>query len=368
MDIKSEVLKYIDLAEDTAKASLQLHLTDMSDQNYNESLELIKELRETVSGVWDNSTVAAMKKAVEVEDCILRWLKSASAMICSTEYVRELRSAVDKAGEWSALNNVAEDKRFFFGLRKNNDTAGATEEDIEKNVAYNEKIKIVAVAKRLVLGVTFAPKSLDAMERLLQSEEDNFNKVYNMDELEAQIDENNARLKQMREQFKVMVTEIRNGEVTPDSSEFKMVQFLVAEYEQEEERARFEREIITLMKTSLDAGGRIKKIENTLHNLRMFREHPLVFGEIVEKAGVARLRQFIAGEMSPEERDVFIDELHTACLLMTVRTMVKILPIPDINENTEQTEEFLKTEYVDENIEQQGDGHRDKPDKNSDGE
>ena len=37
MDIKSEVLKYIDLAEDTAKASLQLHLTDMSDQNYNES-------------------------------------------------------------------------------------------------------------------------------------------------------------------------------------------------------------------------------------------------------------------------------------------------------------------------------------------
>ena len=29
MDIKSEVLKYIDLAEDTAKASLQLHLTDV---------------------------------------------------------------------------------------------------------------------------------------------------------------------------------------------------------------------------------------------------------------------------------------------------------------------------------------------------
>ena len=84
MDIKSEVLKYIDLAEDTAKSLLQMHLTDMSDQNYNDSLELIKELRETVSGVWDNSTVAAMKKAKEVEDCILRWMKCASTMTGST--------------------------------------------------------------------------------------------------------------------------------------------------------------------------------------------------------------------------------------------------------------------------------------------
>ena len=133
MDIKSEVLKYIDLAEDTAKASLQLHLTDMSDQNYNESLELIKELRETVSGVWDNSTVAAMKKAKGVEDCILRWMKCASTMTCSTENVRELRSAVEKAREWGTLNKAAEG-RGIFGLGKNKDTARAAEEDIKKGM------------------------------------------------------------------------------------------------------------------------------------------------------------------------------------------------------------------------------------------
>ena len=41
MDIKSEVLKYIDLAEDTAKASLQLHLTDMSDQTIKTTTNLL---------------------------------------------------------------------------------------------------------------------------------------------------------------------------------------------------------------------------------------------------------------------------------------------------------------------------------------
>ena len=186
MDIKSEVLKYIDLAEDTAKALLQMHLTDMSDQNYNESLELIKELRETVSGVWDNSTVAAMKKAKEVEDCILRWMKCASTMTCSTGYVRELRSAVEKAREWGTLNKAAEG-RGIFGLGKNKDTARAAEEDIKKEVAYSGKIKIVSRAERAVRGVTVLQESLIAAERLLQREKDNFKEVYSTDELEAQI-------------------------------------------------------------------------------------------------------------------------------------------------------------------------------------
>ena len=366
MDIKSEVLKYIDLAENTAKALLQMHLTDMSDQNYNESLELIKELRETVSGVWDNSTVAAMKKAKEVEDCILRWMKCASTMTCSTGYVRELRSAVEKAREWGTLNKAAEG-RGIFGLGKNKDTARAAEEDIKKEVAYSGKIKIVSRAERTISGATLLQKSLSAAERLLQREKDIYKEVYNTDELEAEIDKNNARLEQMFEQFKVMGMRIKNGEVAPGSEEYKRIERFATEVKQEKEKVkaanyRLEKEIEIMRKKSDGAYRRIEIIGSILHELKRYKNQPAVFVEAMDKLGAEKLQQFIAGEMSQKELEEFKEGLPA------------LNPWLDIEYKDNQQDirsiESLINRYLEEGstLKGQKEDKRDKPDKNSDGE
>lgn len=350
MDIKSEVLKYIDLAEDTAKSLLQMHLTDMSDQNYNESLELIKELRETVSGVWDNSTVAAMKKAKEVEDCILRWMKCASTMTCSTENVRALRSAVDKAREWGSLNKAAEG-RGIFGLGKNKDTARAAEEDIKNQVAYSGKIKIVARAERAVRGVTVLQESLIAAERLLQREKDNFKEVYSTDELEAQIAANNARLDQMFEQFKVMGMRIKNGEAAPGSAEYKKIKRFAADFEQEEKRVkaanyRLKNEIDRVKRMSGGLGRRIEIIESILRELKIYRNQPSVFAEAMDKLGAERLQQFIVGGMSTKEREEFKEGL----LALEAWAVEKINAIQDegedIDDIREQVDGYIKEDEI----------------------
>ena len=366
MDIKSEVLKYIDLAENTAKALLQMHLTDMSDQNYNESLELIKELRETVSGVWDNSTVAAMKKAKGVEDCILRWMKCASTMTCSTENVRELRSAVEKAREWGTLNKAAEG-RGIFGLGKNKDTARAAEEDIKKEVAYSGKIKIVSRAERTISGATLLQKSLSAAERLLQREKDIYKEVYNTDELEAEIDKNNARLEQMFEQFKVMGMRIKNGEVAPGSEEYKRIECFAAEVLEEKEKVkaanyRLEKEIEIMRKKSDGAYRRIEIIGSILHELKRYKNQPAVFAEAMDKLGAEKLQQFIAGEMSQKELEEFKEGLPA------------LNPWLDIEYKDNQQDirsiESLINRYLEEGstLKGQKEDKRDKPDKNSDGE
>lgn len=366
MDIKSEVLKYIDLAENTAKALLQLHLTDMSDQMLNESLELIKELKETVSAVRDNSTVAAMKKAVEVEDYIYEWLKCALMTICTSGHVKQLKEAVDKAGEWSALNKAAEG-RGIFGFGKDKDIGRAREEDIEKNVAYNEKIKIVAVAKRTIRGAAFLQKSLSAAERLLQREKDIYKEVYNTDELEAEIDKNNARLEQMFEQFKVMGMRIKNGEVAPDSAEYKRIERFAAEVLEEEKKVkaandRLEKEIDRAMRKSDGAYRRIEIIGSILHELKRYKNQPAVFAEAMDKLGAEKLQQFIAGEMSQKELEEFKEGLPA------------LNPWLDIEYKDNQQDicsiESLINRYLEEGstLKGQKEDKRDKPDKNSDGE
>ena len=366
MDIKSEVLKYIDLAENTAKALLQMHLTDMSDQMLNESLELIKELKEMVSAVRDNSTVAAMKKAVEVEDYIYEWLKCALMTICTSRHVKQLKEAVDKAGEWGTLNKATEGMGIF-GLRKNNDTAGATEEDIEKNVAYNEKNKIVARAKRTISGATLLQKSLSAAERLLQREKDIYKEVYNTDELEAEIDKNNARLEQMFEQFKVMGMRIKNGEVAPGSEEYKRIECFAAEVLEEKEKVkaanyRLEKEIEIMRKKSDGAYRRIEIIGSILHELKRYKNQPAVFAEAMDKLGAERLQQFIAGEMSQKELEEFKERLPA------------LNPWLDIEYKDNQQDirsiESLINRYLEEGstLKGQKEDKRDKPDKNSDGE
>ena len=367
MDIKSEVLKYIDLAENTAKALLQLHLTDMSDQMLNESLELIKELKETVSGVWDNSTVAAMKKAAEVEDYIYEWLKCVLMTICTSKHVKQLKEAVGKAGEWSALDKAAEDRRFFFGLGKNNDAAGATEEDIEKNVAYNEKIKIVAVAKRTISGAAFLQKSLSAAERLLQREKDIYKEAYNTDELEAEIEKNNARLEQMFEQFKVMAMRIKNGEVAPDSAEYKRIECFAAEVLEEKKKVKaandiLEKEIDRARMKSEGAYRRIEIIGSILHELKRYKNQPAVFAEVMDKLGAERLQQFIVGEMSTKELEEFKEGLPALNPWLDIEYEDNKQDICSI--------ESLINRYLEEGstLKEQKEDKRDKPDKNSDGE
>ena len=365
MDIKSEVLKYIDLAENTAKALMQLHLTDMSDQMLNESLELIKELKETVCGVWDNSTVAAMKKAVEVEDYIYEWLKCALMTICTSGHVKQLKEAVDKAGEWSALNKAAEG-RGIFGLGKNKDTAGA-EEDIKKEVAYNEKIKIVAVAKRTISGAAFLQKSLSAAERLLQREKDIYKEAYNTDELEAEIEKNNARLEQMFEQFKVMAMRIKNGEVAPDSAEYKRIECFAAEVLEEKKKVKaandiLEKEIDRARRKSDGAYRRIEIIGSILHELKRYKNQPSVFAEVMDKLGAERLQQFIVGEMSTKELEEFKEGLPALNPWLDIEYEDNKQDICSI--------ESLINRYLEEGstLKGQKEDKRDKPDKNSDGE
>ena len=365
MDIKSEVLKYIDLAENTAKALLQLHLTDMSDQMLNESLELIKELKETVSAVRDNSTVAAMKKAVEVEDYIYEWLKCALMTICTSGHVKQLKEAVDKAGEWGTLNKAAEG-RGIFGLGKNKDTAGAAEEDIKKEVAYSGKIKIVSRAERTISGATLLQKSLSAAERLLQREKDIYKEAYNTDELEAEIDKNNARLEQMFEQFKVMGMRIKNGEVAPGSEEYKRIECFAAEVLEEKKKVkaanyRLEKEIEIMRKKSDGAYRRIEIIGSILHELKRYKNQPAVFAEAMDKLGAEKLQQFIAGEMSQKELEEFKEGLPA------------LNPWLDIEYKDNQQDirsiESLINRYLEEGstLKGQKEDKRDKPDKNSDG-
>ena len=350
MDIKSEVLKYINLAEDTAKSLLQMHLTDMSDQNYNESLELIKELRETVSGVWDNSTVAAMKKAKEVEDCILRWMKCASTMTCSTENVRELRSAVEKAREWGTLNKAAEG-RGIFGLGKNKDTARAAEEDIKKEVAYSGKIKIAARAERAVRGITVLQESLIAAERLLQREKDNFNEVSNTDEIQAKIDKNNARLDQMVGKLKVMLMRVKNGEVAPGTAEYKKTENFVAEVEREEKKVkaanyRLEKEIARVRRMSEGADRRIEIIESILRGLKRYKHQPSVFAQAMDKLGAERLQQFIVGGMSAKEREEFQEGLLAMEAWAAEEMNSALTEADNIDNLREQVSEHIKDDEI----------------------
>lgn len=63
MDIKGEVLKYIEVAEEAAGALGVQEINDNISANLERSLQLLGELRELVSGVFDNGTKTALQKA-----------------------------------------------------------------------------------------------------------------------------------------------------------------------------------------------------------------------------------------------------------------------------------------------------------------
>ena len=75
MDIKGEVLKYIEVAEEAAGALGMQEINDNISANLERSLQLLGELRELVSGVFDNGTKTALQKAEDVIDQIYEWME-----------------------------------------------------------------------------------------------------------------------------------------------------------------------------------------------------------------------------------------------------------------------------------------------------
>lgn len=344
MDIKSEVLKYIDLAEDTAKALLEMHITEISDQKLNESLELLKELRETVSGVWDNSTRAAMKKAEEVEDCIYEWMKCGLVTTCESEHVKQLKAAVEKAREWSTLKKAAKD-RSLFGFGKKAETDRVTEEE-KRSIAFEES-PLVDRIKKTIVGVRSLKESLAAAQALYDREKATNAAMSNTEALQAEIDENNAKVDKMMAEYRAMAIRVRNGEVKPGSTEDKRITLFAKRVKDTRDRvslqnSQLEREIFATEQRAGIKESRLFHIGSILRELKSYADQPIVFAEAMKRLGIDKLQQFIAGGMSQKEYEEFQNGLLQLRSWAVAQANKEQEEIRRMNESKRQTDMYME--------------------------
>lgn len=309
MDIKKEVIKYIELAEDAADALLLMHTTEMSDRKIEKSKELFQQLKETILSVWDNSTRAALQKAEEIENAVYEWFMCVDTMSCESRHIQQLEDAVEKAREWAQMDKAASE-RSFFGLGRKRDTDRATEEDIRGKVAFKENSDRIKRVKRFIVGASSLVESLSSTQALYEREEKNIEEAYNIDEMQEKIDENNKEIDRMLAQFAEDYKKYKNGEIRTGSEQEKRIKSNATHIkrvraELSSENDRLLREIERFRQRQSVDRRRLDGISEVLRELRTYRTRPSVFADAAERLGIERLQQYIAGNMSSKEREEF---------------------------------------------------------------
>lgn len=348
MDIKKEVIKYIELAEDAADALLLMHTTEMSDRKIEKSKELFQQLKETILSVWDNSTRAALQKAEEIENAVYEWLKCGLTMSCESRHIQQLEDAIEKAREWAQMDKAASE-RSFFGLGRKRDTDRATEEDIRETVAFKEDSRMIKRTRLFTKGATSLVESLASTQALYEREEKNIEEAYGTDEIQHEIDKNNEEIDEMMAKFTVGHMKIKNGEIRKESAEGQQIMRYSAYVVRE--RARLierntrlagdierNRQRRSIAKRSLD------NVKDLLRELRTYQTRPAVFAVAAERLGIERLQLYIAGNMSSKEREEFISGVLQLRAWSVAETNRQQKEAEELENTTRLTDEYLRIE------------------------
>ena len=280
MDIKGEVLKYIEVAEEAAGALGVQEINDNISANLERSLQLLGELRELVSGVFDNGTKNALQKAEEVIDQIYEWMECGQTQACETRHVRALEKAVERAREWNSLNQAV--TTGLFGNK-------ASEKEIRERVSFNDGADRIIQIRMTIKGSTYFTESLESAKAMIDRVSRQNDERFDVSEIQQDIDGKKAKIEEKLAEFKALVIRQRNGEISERQVKEKAPGIKAVIDRLESEIARLE-----------------KRKEDRLAD-EPLASNPAELAKSMEKLGVGNFHKFINGSLKPKELEAFLN-------------------------------------------------------------
>ena len=260
------------------------------------------------------------------------------------EHVKQLKAAVDKAREWSTLKKAAKD-RSLFGFGKKAETDRVTEEE-KRSIAFEES-PLVDRIKKTIVGVRSLKESLAAAQALYDREKATNAAMSNTEALQAEIDENNAKVDKMMAEYRAMAIRVRNGEVKPGSTEDKRITLFAKRVKDTRDRvslqnSQLEREIFATEQRAGIKESRLFHIGSILRELKSYADQPIVFAEAMKRLGIDKLQQFIAGGMSQKEYEEFQNGLLQLRSWAVAQANKEQEEIRRMNESKRQTDMYME--------------------------
>lgn len=335
MDIKGEVLKYIEVAEEAAGALGMQEINDNISANLERSLQLLGELRELVSGVFDNGTKTALQKAEDVIDQIYEWMECGQTQACETRHVRALEKAVERAREWNSLNQAV--TTGLFGNK-------ASEKEIRERVSFNDGADRIIQIRMTIKGSTYFTESLESAKAMIDRTIKQNNERFDVSDIQRELDENQAKIEEKKNEYKALVIRQRNGEISE-----RQVKEKAPDIAREIDRLSAE---VTRLKKRKDerlagetAARRLEGLRKDIYDeLSSLASNPVELAESMDKLGVSNFHKFINGTLKPKELEDFLNGIvrFKADLVAKMNTDTKTAN--DIEEMIERVGSYRQTD------------------------
>lgn len=298
MDIKGEVLKYIEVAEEAAGALGMQEINDNISANLERSLQLLGELRELVSGVFDNGTKTALQKAEDVIDQIYEWMECGQTQACETRHVRALEKAVERAREWNSLNQAV--TTGLFGNK-------ASEKEIRERVSFNDGADRIIQIRMTIKGAAYFTESLESAKAMIDRVSRQNDERFDVSEIQQDIDGKREKIDEKKAEFKALVIRQRNGEISERQVKEKAPGIKAVIDRLESEIARLQKR----MEDRLADEPVARQIEGTMkdiyYELSALASNPAELAKSMEKLGVGNFHKFINGSLKPKELEAFLN-------------------------------------------------------------